>query len=55
MRKLSVFNHISIDGYFTDASSDMSWAHSRDVEWSKINAENAGGDAELCRRADRVG
>jgi dihydrofolate reductase len=47
MRKLSVFNQISLDGYFTDASSDMSWAHSRDAEWSKFSADNAGGDAEL--------
>ena len=28
MRKLTVFNNVSLDGYFTDAQGDMSWAHS---------------------------
>ncbi len=27
MRKLRVFESISIDGYFTDATGDMSWAY----------------------------
>ena len=27
MRKLDVFNSISLDGYFTDANGDVSWAH----------------------------
>jgi len=27
MRKLNMFNSVSLDGYFTDASNDMSWAH----------------------------
>ena len=27
-RTLSVFNSVSIDGFFTDDASDMSWAHS---------------------------
>ena len=27
MRKVRVFESISIDGYFTDASGDISWAH----------------------------
>jgi len=26
-RKLIVFENISLDGYFTDARGDMSWAH----------------------------
>ena len=33
MRRLSVFNNVSIDGYFTDAHGDMSWAHRQDPEW----------------------
>ena len=33
MRKLRVFNSLSLDGYFTDAKDDMSWAHRRDKEW----------------------
>ena len=41
MRKLSVFNAISLDGYFTDARGDMSWAHARsDAEWDAFTAEN---------------
>jgi hypothetical protein len=32
MRKLTVFNNVSIDGYFTDVEGDMSWAHKQDPE-----------------------
>ena len=42
MRKLLVFNHVSLDGYFTDARGDMSWAHHRsDDETRAFAAENA--------------
>jgi dihydrofolate reductase len=41
MRKLTVFNNVSIDGYFTDAQGDMSWAHKQDLEWSAWVNENA--------------
>jgi hypothetical protein len=27
MRRLVVFNNVSLDGYFVDANGDMSWAH----------------------------
>ena len=47
MRKLVVFNNVSLDGYFTDANADMSWAHKQDPEWAAFTAENAGGEAEL--------
>ena len=47
MRKLIVFNNVSLDGYFTDANNDMSWAHKNDAEWSAFTAENAGGGGEL--------
>ena len=43
MRRLTVFNNISLDGYFTDARGDMSWAHKNDPEWIKFSAENAQG------------
>jgi hypothetical protein len=33
MRRLMVFNQVSVDGYFSDASGDMSWAHKSDPEW----------------------
>ena len=47
MRKLIVFNNVSLDGYFTDGQADMSWAHKHDPEWMAFTSENAGGDAEL--------
>jgi dihydrofolate reductase len=47
MRKLIVFNHISLDGYFTDAKGDMSWAHKSDPEWNAFVAENASGGGTL--------
>lgn len=48
MRKLHVFNSISLDGYFTDAHGDMSWAHQQqDAEWEAFTSENASGDGEL--------
>ncbi|HEX6397292.1 MAG TPA: dihydrofolate reductase family protein [Steroidobacteraceae bacterium] len=46
-RKLFTFNHVSLDGCFTDGSGDMSWAHARDEEWQRFTNENAGGEAEL--------
>ena len=47
MRKVVVFNSISLDGYFTDGTNDVAWAHKRDPEWQAFTAENAGGAAEL--------
>ena len=46
-RTLSVFNSISLDGYYTDGTPDVNWAHARDAEWQAFTRENAGGDAEL--------
>jgi dihydrofolate reductase len=44
MRKVVVFNHVSLDGYFVDNKGDMSWAHrANDAEWNKFSAENASG------------
>ena len=48
MRKLSVFNSVTLDGYFTDKNGDMSWAHQQnDPEWSAFTAENAKSGGEL--------
>ena len=50
MRKLIVFENVSLDGYFTDAHDDMSWAHHRsgdDPEWNAFTAENASGESQL--------
>lgn len=42
MRKISVFNNVSLDGYFTDSNSDMSAFHRRsDPEWDKFASDNA--------------
>jgi len=46
MRKVMMFNSVSLDGYFTDGGGDMSWAHSQDPEWQRFTSENAGGEAE---------
>ncbi len=34
MRRLSVFENVSLDGFFADAKNDMSWAHKHDDEWN---------------------
>jgi len=47
MRKLAVFNQVSLDGYFTDANGDMSWAHKDDDEWNAFVADNASGGGML--------
>ena len=47
MRILSVFNSVSLDGFFTDDANDMSWAHTQDPEWHKFMSTNASGEAEL--------
>lgn len=43
MRRLVVFNQVSVDGYFCDANSDMSFAHKTDPEWDAYAAGNASG------------
>jgi dihydrofolate reductase len=48
MRKLGVFNSISLDGYFTDKNGDMSWAHrGADAEWNAFGSANASGGGVL--------
>ena len=47
MRKLSVFNATSLDGFFADANGDMSWAHARDPEWQTFAEANASGSGEF--------
>lgn len=47
MRKLKVFESISVDGYFTDAAGDMAWAYGArpDPEfaaWVGVNASSGG-------------
>ena len=47
MRTLTVFNNISLDGFFTDAHCDMSWAHQTDRDWAKFSSENANAGGAL--------
>lgn len=52
MRKLGVFNNVSLDGYFTSLDNDMSWAYpssseASDPEWQAFTAQNASGGGEL--------
>jgi dihydrofolate reductase len=47
MRKLIVFNQMSLDGYIADAKDDMSWAHKSDPEWNAFASQNASGDGVL--------
>jgi dihydrofolate reductase len=43
MRKLVVFNQVTLDGYFTGMNGDISWAHkdNQDAEWNAFIADNA--------------
>jgi dihydrofolate reductase len=49
MRKLRVFESISIDGYFTDSGGDMNWAHGgrEDAEFADWVSGNATSGGEL--------
>lgn len=47
MRKLTAFTQLSLDGFFTDAHGDMSWAHKHDAEWQQFSASNASGEGVL--------
>lgn len=49
MRKLGVFENISLDGYFTDALGDMHWAHdgTHDPEFTEFTTSNAKGGGAL--------
>jgi dihydrofolate reductase len=49
MPRLNMFNNISLDGYFTDANGDMSWAHAGrdDPEMGEFTSKNAQGGGAL--------
>ena len=46
MRKLIVFNSVTLDGYFVGNGGDMNWAHRSDPEWLAFTTENAAGGCE---------
>jgi dihydrofolate reductase len=43
MRRLTVFNNVTLDGYFSDRNGDISWAHKdqHDAEWKAFVEGNA--------------
>ena len=43
MRRLLVFNSVTLDGYFVDSKGDMSWAHIDDAEFNAFVQGNARG------------
>ncbi len=48
MRKLTVFNHVSLDGYFTDKDSSLNWVHmANDPEFDQFVQGNAQSGGEL--------
>lgn len=51
MRKLQVFENVTLDGYFTGENGDLSWAHTGrnedDAEWNDFVAGNASGGGTL--------
>jgi dihydrofolate reductase len=47
MRKLIVFNQVTVDGYFVDMNGDMSWAHNEDAEFNAFVEGNASAGGEL--------
>src|SRR5262245_24936742 len=49
MRRVAVFNHVSLDGFFTDMRGDMSFAHNtrQDPEWDAFVEHNTSGSGTL--------
>jgi len=49
MGQIVVFNSVSLDGYFTDAKGEMSFArnYKQDAEWDAFLSSNARGEATL--------
>jgi dihydrofolate reductase len=47
MRRVVVFNMVTLDGFFVDSKGDMSWAHKNDAEWTAFVGENASGSGVL--------
>ena len=49
MRRITVFNNVSLDAYIADAQGDMRWAHASpvDAEWTAFVSGNAQGDGAL--------
>ena len=53
MRRVLVFNNVTMDGYFVDLNGDMSWAHNADPEFDAFvqgNASRGGGELLFGRK-----
>lgn len=57
MRRLVVFNQVTLDGYFAGENGDISWLHQdyKDLEWKKFVEENAIAEAWECSALLRGG
>jgi dihydrofolate reductase len=49
MPRLTMFNSVTLDGFFTDRNGTSRWAHERepDDEWNAFTSENASGGGAL--------
>ena len=48
MQKLTVFNNVSLDGYFVDKNGQMNWAKTKtDPEWDAFIGQNVSGGGTL--------
>jgi dihydrofolate reductase len=47
MRRLVVFNSVTLNGFFAGKNGDLSWAHKDDPEWNEFVAGNAKGGGPL--------
>src|ERR1700756_5198778 len=49
MRRLVVFNNVTVDGFFAAANGAMQWAHrnAQDEEYNAFVASNANGEGQL--------
>ncbi len=47
MRRLAVFNQMTLDGYFSGPHGDFGWARAQDPEWQAFVEGNAKGGGEL--------
>ena len=48
MRKLTIFESVSLDGFFADANGAIEWAdENTDDEWNDFTSKNAAGPVEM--------
>ena len=47
MRKLLVYNQVSLDGFIADENGDMGFAHKSDPGWNQYVMQNAGSRGQI--------